>query len=306
LSYATLPRMDQEPRLCDYEGSSYQTDFWEGQGREYEDLAERAALRRLLPPSGLRLLDIGAGFGRLSEFYDHFEQVVLLDYSRSLLRQAQTRLGRDDRIVYVASSFYSMPFVDNAFDAAMMVRVMHHVEDVPSLLKQVVRILAGNGCYVLEYASKQHLKAILRFGARRQAWNPFDRAPYEFAEMNFDFHPAWMQDRLAEAGFHVKRRLTVSHFRLPLLKRLVPARMLAAADSLCQPTGAWWQLTPSIFVQCTPPASTAAPATSHLFRCPACCGTSLQPGPDVLTCDQCDTRWPIEDGIYNFTPRPPT
>ena len=63
-----------------------------GQARwEYEDLAERIALRRLLPPKGRRLMDIGAGFGRLSEFYSGYEQVVMLDYSRSLLRQAQQR-----------------------------------------------------------------------------------------------------------------------------------------------------------------------------------------------------------------------
>ena len=113
-----------------------------------------------------------------------------------------------------------------------------------------------------------------------------------------------MQHRLVEAGFHVKRRLTVSHFRLPLLKRLLPARMLAAADSLCQPTGAWWQLTPSIFVQCTQPTSTADPTASQFFRCPACHSTTLHPGPELLTCEQCETRWPIEDGIYNFTFRP--
>ena len=52
--------------VCDYEGSDYRTRFWENQGREYEDGAERVALRRLMPPSGENLIDIGAGFGRLS------------------------------------------------------------------------------------------------------------------------------------------------------------------------------------------------------------------------------------------------
>src|SRR5512139_3962613 len=148
--------MEREPRICDYEDSAYRTDFWEGQGREYEDLAERIALRHLLPPAGDRLID----------FYDRFEQVVLLDYSRSLLRQALARLGRDGRFVYVAASFYAMPFVDSAFDTAMMVRVMHHVEKVPALLDEVGRILAGDGAYVLEFASKRHLKAILRYALR--------------------------------------------------------------------------------------------------------------------------------------------
>ena len=52
------------PRICDYEGSRYRTDFWEGQNREYEDRVERVAMQKLLPPRGERLLEIGAGFGR--------------------------------------------------------------------------------------------------------------------------------------------------------------------------------------------------------------------------------------------------
>jgi ubiquinone/menaquinone biosynthesis C-methylase UbiE/uncharacterized protein YbaR (Trm112 family) len=292
--------MDDRPRICDYEGSSYRTDFWEGQGREYEDLAERIALRHLLPHRGRRLLDIGAGFGRLSEFYGGYDQVVMLDYSRSLLRQAQSRLGRDGRILYVASDFYSMPFLDSSFDSVMMVRVMHHVEQVPRLLREVARILASSGTYVLEFASKRHLKAALRYALRMQRWNPFDPAPYEFAEMNFDFHPAWMRQRLMEAMFHVKRTRTVSHFRLPLLKRFIPASILAALDGLCQPTGAWWQLTPSVFVQCAPDKATGRSATDGLFRCPSCGYGGLQQVSEALICENCGQHWIIEDGIYDF------
>ena len=54
-------------RICDYEGSRYRTDFWEGQNREYEDRVERVAMKKLLPPRGERLVEIGAGFGRLAE-----------------------------------------------------------------------------------------------------------------------------------------------------------------------------------------------------------------------------------------------
>jgi SAM-dependent methyltransferase len=292
--------MDGQRRICDYEDSGYRTDFWEGQGREYEDLAERIALRHLMPPPGGRLLDIGPGFGRLSTFYEGYEQVVMLDYSRSLLRQAQERLGRDGRIVYVAASFYAMPLADAAIDTAMMVRVMHHVEDVSVLLGEVGRVLAGGGHYVLEFASKRHLKAMLRYALRRQDWSPFDPAPYEFAEMNFDFHPAWMRARLADAGFHVKHQRTVSHFRLPLLKNLVPARTLAALDGLCQPTGAWWQLTPSVFLACSLDKAAAVPPAASLFRCPACRGSELHETDEALCCENCGRRWPIEDGIYNF------
>ena len=38
------PKPDR-PSICDYEGSNYRTEFWENQGRDYEDKAERVALR---------------------------------------------------------------------------------------------------------------------------------------------------------------------------------------------------------------------------------------------------------------------
>ena len=65
-------------QICDYEGSTYRTDFWEGQDREYEDLAERIALRKLLPPDGDLLMEVGAGFGRLANLYDGYINVPLI------------------------------------------------------------------------------------------------------------------------------------------------------------------------------------------------------------------------------------
>ncbi len=52
--------MSEAPRVIDYEGSTYSTEFWTG-AREYEDRAERIAIRAMLPPTGGRLIDIGAG-----------------------------------------------------------------------------------------------------------------------------------------------------------------------------------------------------------------------------------------------------
>jgi SAM-dependent methyltransferase len=253
----------------------------------------------LLPEGGRRLIDIGGGFGRLSSYYERFDEVVLFDYSTSLLRQARDRLGGKGRIKYVAGSFYDMPFVDGTFDLAMMVRVMHHVEDVPALLREVARALAGGGMYVVEYASKRHLKSIVRYALRGQDWSPFAAEPQELSEMHYNFQPSWMDDRLAEAGFHVKHQRSVSHFRLPVLKRLVPARILASADGACQPTGAWWRLTPSIFVQCRLGDQSSA-VTDLLFRCLSCGYAPLEATAGGLICPSCQHRWSAEDGIYNF------
>lgn len=293
-----VPTSSDRP-ICDYEGSRYRTDFWEGRGREYEDRVERIALRRLLPPTGGRLVEIGAGFGRLADLYRGYRQVVLLDYSRTMLAEARERLGSSSRYVYVAADAYRLPFVPGAFDAVTMVRVMHHIADVPTALAQIRAVLKPEGAFVLEFASKRHLKAVARYLLRRQTWSPFDPEPVEFVRLNFDFHPAWMRARLVEAGFRPERWLSVSYFRLGLMKRLVPIWLLAAADALLQPVGALWPLSPSVFVRLrTPPGSPVAPEGA-LFRCPLCGATGLVSQAEALVCPQ-GHRWAVRDGIYDF------
>jgi SAM-dependent methyltransferase len=288
-------------RICDYEDSSYRTDFWEGQGREYEDRAERIALRKLLPSAGARLMEIGVGFGRLVDLYDGYQQVVLLDYSKSMLRQAQERWGGGGKyIYYVAADLYAMPFVDSLFDTTVTVRVLHHVQDVPTALREIQRVLKPGGVYVLEYANKHHLKAILRYLLGRQSWSPFAPEPYEFVELNYDFHPAWMAARLTEVGFTIERELAVSFFRLPLLKRLISPRLLAAFDGLLQGPTASLKLAPSVFVRARAEKESARAEVRGFFRCPSCRGTDLIETEKALTCRGCGRRWAIDDGIYDF------
>ena len=294
--------MTSKPPICDYEGSDYRTRFWEGQGRDYEDQVERIALRRLMPPGGKTLIDIGAGFGRLADEYDGYDRIVLFDYSRSLLLEARAGLGGDPRFVFVAGDWYRMPFVDGLFETMVQVRTIHHAADVPALFQQLARISHPAGCYILEFASKQHLKAILRYWLRRQRWSPFLPEPVEFAALNFDFHPRWIHRQLVTAGFSPQRMLTVSHYRIPLLKRLVPTRILVTLDRMAQRTGDLWQLTPSVFVGSGSPPTGKPAEYKRFFACPEC-GTPLGDLDDnFLICSHaaCGKRWSFVDGIYDF------
>ncbi|MGQ9667334.1 MAG: class I SAM-dependent methyltransferase [Anaerolineae bacterium] len=299
----TPTQTESQRPICDYEGSRYKEEFW-GQGyREYEDRAERLALTRLLPARGRRLLEIGAGYGRLADLYAGYDQVVLLDYSRTMLQQARERWGHDPRFLFVVGNVYHLPFLPGRFDTIVMVRVIHHVADVPDAFQQIWTVLAREGRFILEFANKRNLKAILRHALGRQAENPFHPQPYEFAPINFNFHPLWMRRQWESAGLHHDVLLALSYFRVLWLKKHVPANVLARLDGWLQRPGGAYPITPSVMVRLRP-GTDALPFTAEpLFRCLACSG-ALEPGPAGLYCPQCGRSWPPHDGVYDFKGQP--
>ena len=299
------------PAICDYENSDYQATFWDEGGRAYEDQAEAIALKHFLPSSGEWLLEVGAGAGRNTPRYAAFQRIVLLDYSLTQLQQAQARLGIDSRAdpfgryIFVAANVYRLPFRPAAFDAATMIRVLHHLADPLLALKQIRAAMPGEGIFILEFANKQNLKAILRFFTGRQKWSPFERTPIEFAPLNYDFHPRAVRNWLAECGFAVRHVRTVSHFRMDYLKRRIPLSVLVWLDALLQPSGAILQLSPSIFVQAQASGRRDARprigSAADLFCCPACGRAYLvERGRESLDCPACGAVWPVRGGIYDL------
>jgi ubiquinone/menaquinone biosynthesis C-methylase UbiE len=293
------------PPVCNYEGSDYQTSFWDKGGREYEDRTEAIALQRLLPKSGHLLLELGAGAGRNTPRYRGFDRIVLLDYSRTQLEQAQQRLGKSDKYIYVAADAYRLPFVAGLFDTATMIRTLHHMAEAPKALGQVKNVLGSGGVFILEFANKRNLKAILRYLFGKQTWSPFTLEPVEFAKLNFDFHPKAVRNWLNDLGFRIEKTLTLSHLRMGLLKRLVPTGILVFFDALFQWTGAWWQFTPSVFVRAKAEGQDSVSRheegdVSSYFKCPDCSHSPLSDKQDYLECSGCGKKWAVKEGIYDF------
>jgi ubiquinone/menaquinone biosynthesis C-methylase UbiE len=286
--------------VCDYEGSDYQAEFWEAGKREYEDRSEAIALGRLLPAGGDYLLEVGAGAGRNTPRYRGFERVALLDYSRSQLEQARRRLGDDPRFLYVVGDAYRLPFSARAFDAATMIRTLHHMVDPLRALRKIRGVLQSGTPLILEYPNKRNLKAIVRWLSRRQLWSPFDRRAVEFARLHFDFHPAAVRSWLELAGFRVGRQLTVSHFRSTILKQLVPVGMLVAADSAAQWTGGVVQLSPSAFIRAEAAGEDEDAPGGGFWRCPACESFDVRSAGDRVTCRACARVWVRREGIWDF------
>ena len=293
--------IEEIPR-CDYEGSRYQSEFW-NEGRSYEDLAERIALKAMIPPRGRRIVEVGAGAGRLGDLYDGYDEIYLVDYAASQLEQAHARWGHDPRYRFVQGDIYSLPFPDGYFDTVVIVRVLHHVKELALALREVARITAPRGTYLTEFANKRHLKAMLRYLLKRgkAGENPFLLAPYEFVPLNIDFHPRYVYNALGEAGFWVQDERAVSFFRVPLLKKLLPAKMLARVDGWLQKPLQPLRITPSIFLRSYRPeaAGTGAEATGR-WRCPNCHHAELIDMRQAVRCDQCGSIFPYQNGIYHF------
>jgi ubiquinone/menaquinone biosynthesis C-methylase UbiE len=292
---------DQDhPPICDYEGSDYQDVFWNTGSRAYEDKAEAIALEHLLDRGGKLMLEVGAGAGRNTKRYGGYERVVLLDYSVTQLEQARARLGSSDRYLYVAADIYKLPFVSGLFDGATMIRVLHHMADGPQALAQIRRVMQPDSLFILEFANKKNLKAIVRHMIGKQAWSPFGPDPVEFVELNFNFHPKTTLSWLVECGFKPLQQRTVSHFRIPVLKDRLPVNLLVGLDRLLQPTGKWFQYSPSIFVSNQATSGTAIAAEGDFFQCPNCQHSPLEALSDGMACSDCGAVWPLENGIYNF------
>jgi SAM-dependent methyltransferase len=289
--------------ICNYEGSEYSTEFWTD-SRAYEDAVERMALEALLPPQGQTLIEIGAGFGRLADLYAGYDTVVIFDYARTQLEQAVERLGESGpngkpQYLFVQGDFYHLPFVAGLFDTVTTIRTLHHAADAFAVLNGISETLKPSGTLVLESANKQNIKAIARYLFRRQSWSPFEQKPVEFVDLNFDFHPAWIWKQLERAGMRREAIRTVSHFRLEVLKRNIPTPMLAILDKWAQPTGALWQLSPSVFVRARSGAGKTAAAAGNFFCCPSCRSPLGPPTQERFHC-QCGKTWQKQGAIYNF------
>ena len=291
------------PPVCSYEGSDYQSQFWDNANRRYEDAVETVAIDRLFNQGGQLLLELGAGAGRLTQRYNGWERIVLLDYSRTQLLQARERLGDSDNFIYVAADIYKLPFVNGLFDGATMIRTLHHMADAPQTLQSVRRVLAQDSLFLLEFANKRNLKSIFRWLLRKQAWSPFSPEQVEFVELNYNFHPKTILATLQQSGFSPLESLGVSLFRSDWFKNHVTHERLVQWDARFQNKGPFKGLTPSIFTVNRAVGLSETPAQGSFFSCPIC-ATSLPETKANQVCPGCSHEWQYAQGIYEFRINP--
>lgn len=240
----------QKPVIADYNGYDYKKIFWEDTDREYEDLADRLAIRKLLPQKMDNFVDIAGGYGRLAdEYINRAKKSTIFDYSKTELKQAKDKYG--DRIFTKAGDIYHLPFRDGEFDSLMMVRATHHFKDMKKVTSELYRILAPGGIAVIEVANKRTLPKIFRYLFKKSDINPFDKKPSHLKDLSkagfFNYHPKYIEKIFKDAGFKIVAVRSVSNFRSPKLKKLFGTKALFRLEKGAQKILAPIRFAPSIY-----------------------------------------------------------
>ncbi|MHC1772480.1 MAG: methyltransferase domain-containing protein [Flexilinea sp.] len=291
---------DESPSFCNYDQSNYQNEFWGDGKRDYEDGSEEIALKRMLPKSGNLMLEIGAGAGRNTLRYTGYKRIVLMDYALTQMQQAQKRLGKSDRFIYVAADVYHLPFTDNLFDGSTMIRVLHHLSEIDPAIGEIQRVMQEGSTFILEFANKRNLKSILRYLTGKQKWNPFTKEQVEFVKLNFDNHPDTVAKSLSTHGFRVQKTLAVSNLRIGTLKKKRNLGWMLKVESALQIINSHTPLSPSVFMKCIQTEDKSNAGLNEFFRCPNCGGGEINETAKTVECISCGREYPIVDGIYDF------
>ena len=112
--------------------------------------AEWPALRALLPDlTGLRVLDLGCGFGWFSRWArEHGAgEVKGVDISANMLERARTSTD-DDGITYLQADLEGLTLLPESFDLIYSSLALHYVVALPELIRQIHAALTPGGRFV--------------------------------------------------------------------------------------------------------------------------------------------------------------
>ena len=105
-----------------------------------------------LPKEGIKILEVGCGAGRLTNYLTQRGfNIIGFDISRSLIEEGDMRYP--DAIKLLASGD-SMPFSDSTFDVVLSFDVLEHIPDLNEHILEVRRVLKKGGLYLFQTPNK--------------------------------------------------------------------------------------------------------------------------------------------------------
>jgi len=116
--------------------------------------ATRYLMQALCLAPGMQVLDIGAGLGGAARYAAETFSVTVTgidlspDYT-AIARMLSVKSGLADRVSFHTGTALSMPFDNQAFDAAYSIHTAMNIEDKLDLYKEVLRVLKPGALFGL-------------------------------------------------------------------------------------------------------------------------------------------------------------
>jgi len=231
--------------------------YWES--REYEHKSEVMALSSLLSkiPKLNSIIEIGAGYGRLTSVYLYRgEKIILSDPSSKLLNLAKKNI-KNKKVTFIQLKLenLSRKIKNKSADLVILIRVLHHLEDLDKALAVIKKITKKNSYFILEFANKRHLKALVNEFFKGNFTFLLDIFPKDLSSKKrrhnlpfINYHPDLVKRKLKENGFKILEVRSVSNIRSPILKKIIPLEVLLFIEKYAQKLLASINFGPSIFI----------------------------------------------------------
>jgi ubiquinone/menaquinone biosynthesis C-methylase UbiE len=305
--------------ISDYDKFDYDySTYWKG--RSYENSAEKHILNKVFNSKrGQLFLDIGGSYGRLtSTYHEQYKKPIILDYSlKTLQRNNEILQSKYPNVELIAANAYKLPFKNNSFDGALMVRVLHHIEKPKIYFKELRRILKHDSTYVQEYANKKHIKAVIR-ALLKLDLSIFSPEPYQQPKAHnsegsqddqesifYNYHPKYIKNLLQTNKFILKKKYGCSFLRSPLIKKIFNDDILMFFEKIFQETLSWSDISPSIFLDTQVKKDEGEYDIEDLtlediLACPTCKDSLIFESHSVAVCNKCSQSFFKKDGIWDF------
>ena len=136
-------------------------------------------------------------------------------------------IGNHDSIDYIRQSLYSLD-LPNRSDVVLSIRTLHHLDDTRELFSRFNNALNDNGILILDIPNKLHMKNCIKYLFRLPIL--FSKAPLKLNDCFYNYHPQEVISDLALCGFSIIDQYQVGLFRIALIKKLIPIRLLVFVE----------------------------------------------------------------------------
>ncbi|MBZ0315140.1 MAG: methyltransferase domain-containing protein [Anaerolineae bacterium] len=163
--------------------------------------------RFVAPPAGSRVLDVGTGPGALVKMFREQYQAEAFGVDDDPLLMAHALDYQAIGDLFVCGSVYQLPFQTNQFDVVTATNVLYLLEEVPSALQEMVRVLKSGGTFVMLNPSPQMTIASATALADERGLTGFARENFihwgEIAEAKVRWSPKQIAELFQKVGLQL-------------------------------------------------------------------------------------------------------